>query len=73
MRATAHANRETTAQMQGQAEQVATRSTAHAASAEQVTAAAQQQGASTQEMAASASSLLEAAERLRGLVREFRV
>ncbi len=73
VRATAHANRETTAQMQGQAEQVATRSTAHAASAEQVTAAAQQQGASTQEMAASASSLLEAAERLRGLVRGFRV
>jgi len=41
--------------------------------AEQVTAAAEQQGASTQEMAAAASSLLEAAERLRALVRGFRV
>ena len=65
VRATAQANRETTAQLQGQAQQVATRATAHAAGA--------QQGASTQEMAASASSLLEAAERLRGLVRGFRV
>src|SRR5881396_939426 len=73
VRATAQANRETTAQLQGQAEQVATRATAHAAGAEQVTAAAEQQGASTEEMAAAASSLLEAAERLRGLVRGFRV
>src|SRR6266853_947303 len=40
---------------------------------EQATAAAEQQGASTEEMAAAASSLLEAAERLRGLVRGFRV
>src|SRR5438094_6607252 len=73
VRATAQANRETTAQLQGQAEQVATRATAHAAGAEQATAAAEQQGASTEEMAAAASSLLEAAERLRGLVRGFRV
>src|SRR5216117_2888180 len=73
VRATAQANRETTTQLQGQAEQVATRATAHAAGAEQATAAAEQQGASTEEMAAAASSLLEAAERLRGLVRGFRV
>ena len=73
VRAAAQATRETTVQLQGQAEQVATRATAHAAAAEQVTAATEQQGASTQEMAAAASSLLEAAEKLRGLVRGFRV
>src|SRR6266487_1554780 len=73
VRVAAQANRETTVQLQGQAEQVATRATAHAAGAEQDTAAAEQQGASTEEMAAAASSLLEAAERLRGLVRGFRV
>jgi len=73
VRAAAQATRETTVRLQGQAEQVATRATAHAAGAEQVTAATEQQGASTQEMAASASSLLEAAEKLRGLVRGFRV
>ena len=73
VRAAAQATRETTVQLQGQAEQVATRATAHAAGAEQVTAATEQQGASTQEMAAAASSLLEAAEKLRGLVRGFRV
>src|SRR2546426_4421694 len=72
VRVTAQANRETTMQLQGQAQQVATRATAHAAGAEQATAAAEQQGASTQEMAAAASSLLEAAERLRGLVRGVR-
>jgi len=73
VRVAAQANRETTAQLQGQAEQVATRATAHAAGAEQATAAAEQQGASTQQMAAAASSLLEGAEKLRGLVRGFRV
>jgi len=73
VRVAAQANRATTVQLQGQAEQVATRATAHAAGAEQATAAAEQQGASTQEMAAAASSLLEAAEKLRGLVRGFRV
>src|SRR6266566_1147152 len=73
VRVSAQANRETTALLQGQAEQVATRATAHAAGAEQVTAATEQQGASTQQMAAAASSLLEAAEKLRGLVRGFRV
>src|SRR2546425_8843672 len=44
VRVTAQANRETTAQLQGQAQQVATRATAHAAGAEQATAAAEQQG-----------------------------
>ena len=73
VRTAAQANRETTARLQGQAEQVAKGATAHAAGAEQVTAATEQQGASTQEMAAAASSLLEAAERLRGLVRGFRI
>src|SRR5881296_879362 len=66
-------NRETTTRLQQQAEQVAGRATAHAASSEQVTAAAEEQGASTQEMAAAAGSLLQAAEKLRGLVRGFRV
>jgi len=73
VRTAAQANRETTGQLQAQAEQVATRSTSHAAGAEQVTAAAEQQGASTEEMAAAAGSLLQAAEKLRGLVRGFRV
>ena len=66
-------NRETTTRLQQQVEQVAGRATAHAASSEQVTAAAEEQGASTQEMAAAAGSLLQAAEKLRGLVRGFRV
>ncbi|HVH67271.1 MAG TPA: HAMP domain-containing methyl-accepting chemotaxis protein [Gemmatimonadales bacterium] len=73
VRAAAQANRETTARLQAQAEQVATRASAHASGAEQVTAAAQQQGASTQQMAAAAGHLLQAAEKLRGLVRGFRV
>jgi methyl-accepting chemotaxis protein len=38
-----------------------------------VTAAAEEQGASTQEMAAAAAHLLQAAEKLRGLVKGFRV
>jgi methyl-accepting chemotaxis protein len=73
VRIAAQANRETTARLQQTAEQVGGRATAHAASAQQVTAAAQQQGASTQEMAAAAGGLLQAAEKLRGLVRGFRV
>ena len=40
---------------------------------EEVTAAAEEQGASTQEMAASAGELLQAAEKLRALVKGFRV
>jgi methyl-accepting chemotaxis protein len=73
VRVAAQANRETTARLQQKAEQVGGRSTAHAASAEQVTAAAQQQGASTQQMAAAAGNLLQAAEKLRGLVRGLKV
>lgn len=65
-------NRVTTTELREQTDQVAARSTAHASSAAQVTAAAQQQGASTQEMAAAASQLLQAAEKLRGLVKGFR-
>src|SRR2546428_11440648 len=73
VRATAQANRQTTAQLQGQAEQVATPATAHAAGAEQAPAAAEQQGASPEERAAAARSLWEAAARVRGRVRGFGV
>jgi len=73
VRVAAQANRETTARLQQKAEQVGGRAIAHAASAEQVTAASQEQGASTQQMAAAAGALLQAAEKLRGLVRGFRV
>ncbi len=73
VRLVAQANRETTTQLKAQAEQVATRATAHAAGAEQVTAATEQQGASTEQMAAAASSLLQGAEKLRNLVRGFRI
>jgi methyl-accepting chemotaxis protein len=65
--------RDVTEQLQQHAQQVASRAVAHAASAQQVTAAAQEQGASTQEMAAAAAHLLQAAEKLRGLVKGFRV
>ena len=73
VRLVAQANRETTTQLKAQAEQVATRATAHAAGAEQVTAATEQQGASTEQMAAAASTLLQGAEKLRNLVRGFRI
>ncbi|MGD2134684.1 MAG: methyl-accepting chemotaxis protein [Gemmatimonadales bacterium] len=46
---------------------------AHASSSEEVTAAAEEQGASTEEMAAQAAALSEAADRLRALVKEFRL
>jgi methyl-accepting chemotaxis protein len=69
----AHDNRGVTEQLGVRAQQVAGRAVAHASSAEQVTAATEQQGASTQEMAAAAGDLLQAAEKLRGLVRGFRV
>jgi len=46
---------------------------AHAAASEEVAAAAQEQGASTEEMAAQANQLSESAERLRMLVKGFRV
>src|SRR3989449_7046807 len=60
-------------QLGEKAQQVGGRAVSHAASAEEVTAAAEEQGASTQEMAAAAGALLQAAERLRSLVKEFRV
>ena len=73
VRMAAQSNRATTARLQEQAQQVSGRATAHASGAEQATAAAEQQGASTQEMAAAAGSLLQAAEKLHGLVQGFRV
>jgi methyl-accepting chemotaxis protein len=73
VRMAAQSNRVTTARLQEQAQQVSGRATAHASGAEQATAAAEQQGASTQEMAAAAGSLLQAAEKLHGLVQGFRV
>jgi methyl-accepting chemotaxis protein len=73
VRRAAQTNRETTERLRQQAEQVSARSSAHAAGAEQVTAATEEQGASTEEMAAAAGNLLHAAEKLRGLVRGFRV
>ena len=69
----AQENRGVTEQLGAQAQQVVSRAVAHASSAEQVTAATEQQGASTQEMAAAAGGLLQAAEKLRGLVRGFRI
>ena len=69
----AQENRGVTEQLSAQAQQVVTRAVSHASSAEQVTAATEQQGASTQEMAAAAGDLLQAAEKLRGLVRGFRI
>src|SRR3989441_9462524 len=69
----AQENRGVTEQLGAQAQQGVSRAVAHASSAEQVTAATQQQGASTQEMAAAAGDLLQAAEKLRGLVRGFRI
>jgi len=69
----AQENRGVTEQLGAQAQQVVSRAVAHASSAEQVTAATQQQGASTQEMAAAAGDLLQAAEKLRGMVRGFRI
>ena len=69
----AHENRGVTEQLGAQAQTVVSRAVAHASSAEQVTAATEQQGASTQEMAAAAGVLLQAAEKLRGLVRGFRI
>jgi methyl-accepting chemotaxis protein len=69
----AQQNRDGAEQLGGQAKEVGGRAVSHASSAEQVTAATEEQGASTQEMAASAGTLLQAAEKLRALVKEFRV
>jgi methyl-accepting chemotaxis protein len=64
--------RDTTGQIGRTVELVGGRAMSHASGAEEVTAAAQQQGASTEETAAAAGHLLQAAEKLRGLVRGFR-
>jgi methyl-accepting chemotaxis protein len=69
----AQENRGVTELLEQQAQQVVSRAVSHASSAEQVTAATEQQGASTQQMAAAAGNLLQAAEKLRGLVRGFRI
>ena len=69
----AQENRGVTEQLGQQTQQVVSRAVSHASSAEQVTAASEEQGASTQEMAAAAGVLLQAAEKLRGLVRGFRI
>ncbi|HWC74569.1 MAG TPA: methyl-accepting chemotaxis protein [Gemmatimonadales bacterium] len=66
-------NRGVTEQLGTQAQLVVSRAVSHATSAEQVTAATEQQGASTQQMAAAAGDLLQAAEKLRAVVRGFRV
>jgi len=70
---TAQQNRDLTERLQERAQGVASQAVAHASSAEQVSAAAQEQGASTEEMAATTGRLLQAAEKLRSLVRGFRV
>ncbi len=54
-------------------EQVASKAGSHSAGAQEVSAAAEQQGASTEELAAGAGTLLQAAEKLRSLVKGFRV
>jgi methyl-accepting chemotaxis protein len=69
----AQRNREITEQLQRQAEQVGGQASAHASGAEEVTAAVEEQGASTQEMAATSGHLLQAAQKLRALVKGLRV
>ena len=69
----AEQNREIAEDLTRKTEQVAAKATSHAAGAEEVSAAAEQQGASTQELAAGAATLLQAAEKLRSLVKGFRV
>jgi methyl-accepting chemotaxis protein len=69
----AQQNREIAEELSRKTAQVAGKASSHAAGAEEVSAAAQQQGASTQELAAGAATLLQAAEKLRSLVKGFRV
>ena len=66
-------NRNVTDQLSERAQQVSSRSVNHAAGAQEVSAAAEEQGASTQEMAAASGGLLQAAEKLRSLMKGFRV
>jgi methyl-accepting chemotaxis protein len=69
----AQTNRLTTDRLKARSEHVAAQAISHASSAEEVTAAAEQQGASTEQTAAATSGLLHAAERLRELVKGFRL
>jgi methyl-accepting chemotaxis protein len=69
----AQENREVTERLQERAHQASHQAVAHASSAQEVTAAAEQQGASTEEVAATTGQLLQAAEKLRSLVKGFRV
>jgi len=69
----AQLNRGTTNRLKERVREVAARSVSHASSAGQVTTAAGQQGAATQEMAAATTGMLQAAEKLRELVKGFRV
>jgi len=71
--AVAQQNRMIAEDLSHKTEQVAARASSHAAGAQEVSAAAEEQGASTQELAAGASTLLQAAEKLRSLVKGFRV
>jgi methyl-accepting chemotaxis protein len=71
--AAAEQNRAIAEELTGKTEQVAAKAAAHAAGAEEVSAASEQQGASTEELAAGAGNLLQAAEKLRSLVKGFRV
>ena len=71
--AVAQQNRAIAEELSRKTEQVAARASSHAAGAQEVSAAAEQQGASTQELAAGAGTLLQAAEKLRSLVKGFRV
>ena len=73
VRHAAGVNREVTDHIGERAQQVASRSVNHAAGAQEVSAAAEEQGASTEEMAASSGGLLQAAEKLRTLMKGFRV
>lgn len=67
------ANREIAEDLTQKTEQVASKAGSHSAGAQEVSAAAEQQGASTEELAAGAGTLLQAAEKLRSLVKGFRV
>jgi len=69
----AQQNREIAEDLSRMTVQVAAKAASHAAGAQEVSAAAEQQGASTEELAAGAATLLQAAEKLRSLVKGFRV
>ena len=69
----ADANRGIAEELTRKTEQVALKAGSHSAGAQEVSAAAEQQGASTEELAAGAGTLLQAAEKLRSLVKGFRV